>query len=112
MRWHHRRATERGRPLLVGEFGLPNQELFPEGQHDLSQRRAIYQTWFNDVEQGAAVGALPWLFIPDERPDTWDRYSFRLHDGSDPADLSNRYADLLQQHAARHRRGRSDDQPP
>jgi len=104
VRWHHQLAAAMGRPLLWGETGLVNQELFSEGLHPLAERRAIYRAWFGQVEQGEAAGLLLWLYIPDRRPETWDRFSFGLWAGSQPGDPRNRYTDLLQQHGQRLRK--------
>jgi mannan endo-1,4-beta-mannosidase len=101
VRWHHQLATAAGRPLLWGEAGLVNQELFSEGLHPLTERRAIYRAWLGQVESGEAAGLLLWLYIPDRRPESWDRFSFGLWAGSQPGDPRNRYTDLLLEHGKR-----------
>ncbi len=99
-RWfcEHKLLAERlGKPLVVGEFGLRNFG----GMFNLDERRDIYRTWLKDAQQMRLAVAAPWLFVPDGRPDAWDAYSFYYRDGSAPEDPANRYADVIQEAAAK-----------
>ncbi len=87
---HAKVARELGKPLFVGEFGLPN-----DGVLALAERRAAYRAWFGCARRTGAAGVAPWLFAYDARPDTWDRHTFYFRDGTSPEDPVNRYADLV-----------------
>ncbi|HEY3358582.1 MAG TPA: cellulase family glycosylhydrolase [Polyangia bacterium] len=96
-RWiaeHAAAARTLGKPLLVGEFGLRNA-----GDLDLAARRAIYRGWFRCARTSGALGAAPWMFANDARPDAWDAYTFYCRDGTAPADPVNRYADVVSEAA-------------
>lgn len=94
--WQHARvAAELGKPLLVGEFALKNEEGLP-----LEVRKEIYRGWFSCAKRSGAAGSAPWLFSNDARPDAWDDYTFYFRDGSSPEDPANRYADVVIEAAA------------
>lgn len=89
--WQHAQvARELGKPLLVGEFALRNEEGFP-----LEVRKEIYRGWFRCGARTGVAGNGPWLFVNDARPDGWDDYSFYFRDGTAPGDPQNRYADVV-----------------
>jgi mannan endo-1,4-beta-mannosidase len=89
-------ASELGKPLFLGEFGLRNLGEFP-----LEERRAIYRGWLRCAWRTGTGGIAPWMFSYDDRPDAWDDFTFYFRDGTAPADLSNRYADLVIEAAGR-----------
>lgn len=97
-RWiseHMATARRLGKPLLVGEFGLRNDDEFA-----LLARRALYRGWLTCARRTGAAAIAPWGFAHDSRPDTWDRYTFYLRDDTDSTDPVNRYADLIEQAAS------------
>ncbi len=101
---HARVAAELQKPLIVGEFGLVNDDDFPErATLPLSSRREVYARWLALAERGVVAGAFPWLFVPDRRPPAWDRFTFSYFDESDLADPANKYVDLIAAHAERMR---------
>jgi mannan endo-1,4-beta-mannosidase len=90
IREHADAAARRGRPLLVGEFGLRNDGALP-----LEARRRAYDAWMRAaIEHAAVAGACSWSFSTDDRPDGWDPFTWTLRDGTDEAAAENRYADL------------------
>ena len=99
---HVRVARELGRPLIIGEFGLINDDDFPErATLPLAARRDVYKRWLALAERGVIAGAFPWLFVPERRPSDWDRFSFSHFAGTERSDPRNKYVDLLASHAAR-----------
>jgi mannan endo-1,4-beta-mannosidase len=90
IREHAAIARTSGKPLLVGEFGLRNA-----GAFSLDERRAIYRGWFTCAQRSGVGGIAAWMFAYDARPDGWDPHTFYFRDGTDAADPSNRYADLI-----------------
>ena len=98
MRLHGRLSRELNRPTVCSEIALINQEQFSEGKYGLSERRAIYQSWLNAADGGDVAGVFPWLYIPDARPESWDKHSFGLKNGSLPGDAGNRYTDIIKAH--------------
>ena len=98
-RWisdHTAVASELGKPLFLGEFGLRNLGSFP-----LEQRRAIYRGWLRCAWRAGTGGVAPWMFSYDSRPDAWDDFTFYFRDGTTPDDPRNRYADLVIEAAGR-----------
>jgi mannan endo-1,4-beta-mannosidase len=98
-RWiseHAAIASELGKPLFLGEFGLLNRGAFP-----LDERRAIYRGWLLCAWRAGVGGVAPWMFAYDTRPDEWDGFTFYYRDGTTPADPRNRYADLVIEAAGR-----------
>ena len=92
-RWiteHAAIARASGKPLLVGEFGLKNL-----GTFSLDERRAIYRGWLKCAQRSGVGGIAVWMFAYDARPDDWDPHTFYFRDGTQPADPSNRYSDLI-----------------
>jgi mannan endo-1,4-beta-mannosidase len=92
-RWiheHARTARQLGKALFLGEFGLRNNGAFA-----LPERRAMYRGWLACARKTGLAGTAPWVFANDARPDAWDRHTFYFRDGTEPADLRNRYADLI-----------------
>ncbi|HYH99168.1 glycoside hydrolase 5 family protein [Hyalangium sp.] len=98
-RWiseHAALASQLGKPLFLGEFGLRNEGHFP-----LDERRALYRGWLRCAWRAGVGGIAPWMFAPDSRPEAWDDFTFYFRDGTAPEDPSNRYADLLIEAAGR-----------
>jgi len=93
IRWiqdHASIARVFGKRLLVGEFGLRN-----DGPLGLPGRRSTYRTWMSCAASVGALGAAAWLFAYDARPSSWDAYTFRFVDGTEPDAPVNQYADIL-----------------
>jgi len=98
-RWiseHTALASELGKPLFLGEFGLRNLDGFP-----LQERRAIYRGWLRCAWSAGTGAIAPWMFSYDTRPDAWDEFTFFFRDGTAPEDPRNRYADLVIEAAGR-----------
>ncbi|MCI0571659.1 MAG: cellulase family glycosylhydrolase [Myxococcaceae bacterium] len=98
-RWiseHAAVARELGKPLLVGEFGLPD-----DGTFLLEERRALYRGWFRCARRTGVAGMLPWMFANDARPREWDPYSFSWQDGTTADDPVNQYVHLVEEAALR-----------
>lgn len=98
-RWiseHTALASELGKPLFLGEFGLRNLDGFP-----LEERRAIYRGWLRCAWSAGTGAIAPWMFSYDTRPDAWDEFTFYFRDGTAPEDPRNRYADLVIEAAGR-----------
>jgi mannan endo-1,4-beta-mannosidase len=97
-RWiddHARVARALGKPLVVGEFGLPS-----DGALTLEERRAVYAGWFRCARAAGTALAAPWMLANDARPAEWDPHAFYWRSGTDPADAGNLYADLVRDAAA------------
>jgi len=77
VRWieeHARIAAAAGRPLVVEEFGLPND----------GSRAAAYESWFARADAEPAIaGVMPWGFTYVGRPGSAD--GFEWSDPDDPA---------------------------
>lgn len=99
LRWiqdHAERAAALGKPLILGEFGLPNAVL------PLAERRRIYACWVETAMGCEAVsGVCSWSFSTDDRPDDWDAFTWTWRDGTSPEDPVNRHADQHREWAAR-----------
>lgn len=96
-RWieeHAAIARQCGKPLFLGEFGLRNDGRFP-----LAERREAYRRWLDCASLAGCLGAAPWLLAYDERPASWDPYTFHLRDGAAAATPENMYGDLFAQGA-------------
>lgn len=92
-RWiseHAAVARQLGKPLFIGEFGLRS-----DGRFSISERRAAYRQWLDCAARAGCMGAAPWLFAYDQRPASWDPYTFHVRDGADLATPDNMYADLI-----------------
>jgi len=107
VRWieeHARLAASIDRPLVVGEFGLPSDELGrgvrPRG-FTAVERRAIYDRWLGTAGAHPAVaGALSWVLMHEGRPDSLGPYAWTWSSGH-PVELPHaRYAELYRQYAA------------
>ena len=106
-RWieeHARLAASIGRPLVVGEFGLPSAELGRgTGKRGWTEpeRRAIYDRWLGTAGAHPAVaGALSWVLMHDGRSDSWGAYAWTWSSGH-PVEMPHaRYAELYRQYAA------------
>lgn len=106
-RWiaeHARLASSIDRPLVVGEFGLPSEELDRGARQrgwTAAERRAIYDRWLGTAGADPAVaGALSWVLMHDGRPDAWGPYAWTWTSGH-PVELPHaRYAELYRQYAA------------
>ena len=98
IRLHGRISRENNRPTICTEIALVNQEQFSEGNYGLAERRSIYRSWMKLAENGELAGLLPWLYIPDKRPESWDKHSFGLRNESLPEDKVNKYTDLIKDH--------------
>lgn len=79
-----------GKPLIVGEFGLP-----AGGALSLEERRAVYAGWFRCARSAGTALAAPWMLANDGRPAEWDPHTFYWRSGTELADPSNLYADLV-----------------
>jgi hypothetical protein len=64
------------RPLIVGEFGLRDDEL------PLAARQAAYREWFACAAAAGVVGIGPWLLGYRGRPPAWDE-NFTFYTGGD-----------------------------
>lgn len=73
---HARLARAAGKPLVLGEFGLRGDGL------PLDVRRRAYRRWLRAADQAGLVGAGPWLFTYDDRPEEWDAFTFRWPTGA------------------------------
>ena len=84
-----------GKPLVVGEFGLRN-----DGPLDLPARRAVYRGWLECLRRGGGAAAGVWMLAHDDRPESWDAYTFKWWNGTPAEDPANSYVDVLRDAAA------------
>jgi mannan endo-1,4-beta-mannosidase len=94
LRGHAAIAATEGKPLVVSVARI-NQT----AGLDLPARRAAMQAWLDEAASLEIAGILPGDFQPDVVAD--DPYGWSLHDGTQPADPANQYADEVQAAAAR-----------
>lgn len=108
VRWieeHARLASSVDRPLVIGEFGLPSDEL-ARGGYTARERQVIYDRWLGTAGANPAVaGALSWVLMHEGRADSLGPYAWTWSSGH-PVELPHaRYAELYRQYAARLRGG-------
>ncbi len=90
-----RAARSVGKPLVLGEFGLRN-----DGALSLAERRAVYRGWLACMRRGGGAAAGVWMLAHDDRPESWDAYTFKWWEGTAPEDPANSYVDVLRDAAA------------
>jgi mannan endo-1,4-beta-mannosidase len=68
---HARLAARAGKPLIVGELGVPT-----DGRIADADRLAIHRAWLDAAGRTGVAGIGPWLFAYDARPAAWDEFTF------------------------------------